>query len=245
MKAAWDPHRFVAHRGFRRLYPENSLASFKAAYLGGALFAECDIQLSQDQIPMIYHDPTLRRVSGRAGKVWEYQAALLEKMPASEAGRLGKAFPKERIARLASLAAWLKGRPRGTLFVELKEESIPPFGRLNLLTAVHQALAPIRKRCVLISFDWEILRLARHLCDYPLGWVIRNWMDLKTKAYRELKAEYIFSGTEMLPKRGRLSLGKAKHVVYEVPDPERGEELLKRGVDMIESFALDAYLKIK
>jgi hypothetical protein len=47
----------------------------------------------------------------------------------------------------------------------------------------------------------------------------------------------------MLPARGSLKIKGARHCVYEVPDPIQGRALLRRGVDLIETFAVDAYLK--
>jgi hypothetical protein len=46
----------------------------------------------------------------------------------------------------------------------------------------------------------------------------------------------------MLPRRGSLKIAKARHCAYEIPDPLLGRKLLKRGLDIIETFAIDHYL---
>lgn len=51
-----------AHRGFRARYPENTMAAFEAS-LGRCDFIEFDVQLTQDCIPVVLHDPTLNRTS--------------------------------------------------------------------------------------------------------------------------------------------------------------------------------------
>jgi hypothetical protein len=41
----------VAHRGYQKLYPENTALSVTQAIKAGALFVEIDIQLSKDHQP--------------------------------------------------------------------------------------------------------------------------------------------------------------------------------------------------
>lgn len=53
--------RIVAHRGARSLAPENTLASFQKAFETGADAIECDVQLSKDGVPVVFHDYTLER----------------------------------------------------------------------------------------------------------------------------------------------------------------------------------------
>ncbi len=70
-----------AHRGLHnKALPENSLPAFAEAVKRG-LGIELDIQLSKDGEVMVFHDFTLNRVVGREGKVAEFTAAELAKMP--------------------------------------------------------------------------------------------------------------------------------------------------------------------
>ena len=235
-------NKLVAHRGFSRLYPENTRRSVREALKLGLSYVEIDVQLSSDCVPVVYHDPGLKRVSGLGGDIRRLPWARVKAMPAFEPKRLGQKFKGERISSLAQLAAEFAKHSRARLFVELKEESLKPFGRLEMLSAVHGALAPIRKRCILISFDADVLLLARAITAYPIGYVTRRWSDLKSPLMRQLRPEFVFSGTQMLPKKGSLKVRGAKHCVYEVPDPAQGKALLRRGVDLIETFAVDHYL---
>jgi glycerophosphoryl diester phosphodiesterase len=237
------PPFLIAHRGFSRLYPENTRRSVREALRLGAAYVEIDVQLSADYLPVVHHDPSLKRVSGRKGDLRKMLWRNLSKIPAYEPKRFGPKFKSERISSLAALARLFAKFRRARLFVELKEESLKPFGRLEMLASVDEALRPIRGRCVLISFDTEVLRLARMLTGYPLGCVIRRWTDLRSPFMRQIKPEFVFSGIKMLPKRGSLKVKGSKHCVYEVPDPALGRELLGRGVDLVETFAVDHYLR--
>ena len=63
-----------AHRGLfdnESDAPENSMAAFKKAVDGG-YGIECDVQLTKDGVPVVFHDFALERVTGAKGKVIEY-----------------------------------------------------------------------------------------------------------------------------------------------------------------------------
>lgn len=56
------------HRGFHAEgLQENSIAAFQAAAARGARMCECDVRLSADQIPVVVHDPDLRRLLKKKG----------------------------------------------------------------------------------------------------------------------------------------------------------------------------------
>ncbi len=63
----------AAHRGYRGHFPENTLSAFVAS-IGHCHFLELDIQMSKDDIPMVFHDPTLERTSD--AKVQRQQLGL-------------------------------------------------------------------------------------------------------------------------------------------------------------------------
>ena len=65
---------FYAHRGLHDLeagVPENSMAAFAAAVEKG-YGIELDVQLTRDQIPVVFHDFTLKRVCSAEGRVKDY-----------------------------------------------------------------------------------------------------------------------------------------------------------------------------
>lgn len=71
-----------AHRGLfdnESDAPENSLRAIKKAVEAG-YGIEFDVQLSKDDIPVVFHDASLKRICGVDGKVWEYTLAELQKM---------------------------------------------------------------------------------------------------------------------------------------------------------------------
>lgn len=67
----------IAHRGFSANYPENTLLAFREAMNAGAWMIETDIRLSADDVPMIFHDSSLKRVCGRGEGVEELPQSVL------------------------------------------------------------------------------------------------------------------------------------------------------------------------
>ena len=59
------------HRGYRALYPENTLLSFRKAIELGVDAVEFDVWLSNDGVPVIIHDPDTLRLTGVPGLVTE------------------------------------------------------------------------------------------------------------------------------------------------------------------------------
>ncbi|MBT6106400.1 MAG: glycerophosphodiester phosphodiesterase, partial [Porticoccaceae bacterium] len=92
------PSKLVAHRGFQAKYPENTALSLIKAIEAGALFIELDVQFSGDQLPIIYHDSDLQRVSGQSGSVLSLSRAELLGCSAYEPQRLGDSFIAEKIS---------------------------------------------------------------------------------------------------------------------------------------------------
>lgn len=71
-----------AHRGLfdnKTDSPENSLSAIRKAVEAG-YGIEFDIQLSKDDIPVIFHDASLKRMCGVDGKIWDYTLKQLQEM---------------------------------------------------------------------------------------------------------------------------------------------------------------------
>lgn len=104
-----------AHRGLhdnRSDAPENSMAAFRKAKEAG-YGIELDIQLSKDRIPVVFHDFTLRRVCGAAGKVSDYTYEELQRFHLFDS--------KERIPKFEDVLTLVDGKV--PLIVEFKLET--------------------------------------------------------------------------------------------------------------------------
>ena len=98
----------VAHRGWARNYPENTLSAVDAAITAGARFVEIDVQLSSDAFPVLFHDRDLARMCGVKGAVHERTLSELRALACAETARFGSKFASEGIARIGhSDASWI------------------------------------------------------------------------------------------------------------------------------------------
>jgi len=82
---SWLTLRPIAHRGLHDMAekdpqkPENSLAAFRAA-IENDYAIECDLQISADGVPVVFHDDRLDRLTGESGPVRGRTAAELAKI---------------------------------------------------------------------------------------------------------------------------------------------------------------------
>ena len=240
------PSKLVAHRGYQAKYPENTALSLTRAIEAGALFIELDIQFSGDQLPVIYHDNDLQRVSGQSGSVLTMPRAELLTCPAYEPQRLGDTFIDETISPLEALVDILVANPEVTAFVEIKEESIEHCGRALIIDSVQQILRPVAKQTVLMSFDYPLAVAAREAGWPWVGVVLQNWDGLNHAEVALVRPDYIYTNHTNIPEdcdlTGIPTLSGAVLVTYEVGTLELGQQLLARHVGMLETVEIEKLL---
>ena len=59
----------VGHRGVTETGPENTLGAIERTAYEGATWVEFDVQLSGDNIPLVFHDDTLERTTDGKGRL--------------------------------------------------------------------------------------------------------------------------------------------------------------------------------
>jgi len=72
----------IAHRGASAYAQENSLESLRVAAELGADMVEIDIRVTADDVPVVTHDSSLKRVYGIDGNVSDYNMDELRRLPA-------------------------------------------------------------------------------------------------------------------------------------------------------------------
>jgi glycerophosphoryl diester phosphodiesterase len=229
--------QLVAHRGWASVYPENTLESIAAAIDAGLLFVEFDIQLSADEVPVLIHDETLDRTSGRAGCVTDMRWADLKTVTVGETDRLGMQHASVRIPSLAQARDLIAGHPGVTAFVEIKEECLSRSGVGLVLDRCVESLGGILDRCVITSFNDLVLEAARDRFTAAIAWVLSTWDAKSLARAATLAPEFLFCNYRKLPTEPLLlPQGKWEWVLYEVTDVELALALHGRGVNFIESM---------
>ena len=168
----------IAHRGFSAIAPENTLAAFELAIARGANSIEFDIQLSADNVPVVFHDATLDRITGVSGKVREKNLSELQTLNAGK--WFSDEFSEEKIPTLKAALAILKNVDKFLYFdvkphCEWSDAEVADF--VNTLNG-----AGIKEKCVITSFNDGFLAQVRRLDgDLAIGQIVANLEAYKTQ----------------------------------------------------------------
>ena len=150
--------RPVAHRGLHdrsKGIIENSASAFEAA-IAGNFAIECDLQLSNDGVPVVFHDDTLERLTGQGGRVIEHTAAELGEIALTDSAS------GDRPQTFDAFLTQIDGRT--LLQVELKHQRDAEATReLNAGLLVMGAYGHSRMREVVMG------GATRHMLTHPTG----------------------------------------------------------------------------
>jgi glycerophosphoryl diester phosphodiesterase len=232
----------IAHRGWQRRHPENTLPAIQEALAAGARFIEIDVQLTADGVPVLFHDRTLSRICHQGGPIHHYTAAQLRAFSAYEPDRFGEQFLGTAIASLADVVDVIAAHADAHLFLEVKGLAVLECGNGAVLDAIAPHLDRLGERCTVISFAHEFLRYARSRGYARVGPVLNHWQELDTPLVHELEPAVVFCDIAELPPRGDLRDQPFPLAVYEVDQPEQVRALLDRGVRWVETFAIGELL---
>jgi len=228
--------KLVAHRGFSREFPENSLVGILAALQSGASYIEFDVHLSKNQIPYVIHDSKLKRTTAKEGLIYELSSTELDQYRVAFETRFGEKFRHEPLPSLVNIVELLRQWPQCQVFVEIKRASINHFGIKSVYASVSKVLAPILKQAIIISFDLEFVQYARQQGNTKIAWVFDQWHDTIREQLFRLQPEYVFTDWECVPAEiGTLWPGTWQWIVYEIDEPQLAMSWLSKGADLIET----------
>jgi glycerophosphoryl diester phosphodiesterase len=156
---SWLTARPIAHRGLHdgnKAVWENTLTAFSRA-IEANYAIECDVHLSKDGLPIVFHDADLMRLTGKEGMVRERTA--------SELAAIHIGGTEDRIPLLSQLLALTHGRV--PLVIEMKGD---PGHDEGLVTAVAKALSSYSGPAAIMSFEHHLLRrCTKDAPGVPLG----------------------------------------------------------------------------
>ncbi|XP_012525073.1 glycerophosphodiester phosphodiesterase 1 [Monomorium pharaonis] len=150
--------RVVAHRGGGYDYPENSLLAFRNSKRKGCTAVELDLRLTKDNIPIIFHDPTIERLTGQTGTISDMTWEELREFDISYNHPLKNKFSEgERIALLHDALQECLDREQRVI-IDIKET------RLDVVQVVLDAYEKYPKlfqRGVVSSFNPIVVYMIR------------------------------------------------------------------------------------
>ncbi|WP_177203462.1 glycerophosphodiester phosphodiesterase family protein [Marinospirillum celere] len=186
----------IGHRGARGLAPENTLQSIELAAELGVRWVELDVMLTRDQVPILFHDAWLNKLSNGRGQIEKLDFNALGKIRVLSPRKV-KGGTSQPLATLASALERIQQLGLG-LNLEIKPTS-PDKDLLTLQLAVRELKNFPGLPLLISSFSMDVLYEAQRLLpQIPRGclWekLPKNWLQ---KA-KDLEAASVHLSTSWL-----------------------------------------------
>lgn len=169
--ATWPLPFVIAHRGASQLAPENTLSALTLAKTHSATWVECDVQLTQDGHPIIFHDTKLNRTTNLRGNVSDI---TLAKLKLADAGSwFSDAFQHERVP---TLQEWLRTAADLKLGLNLEIKSNTKKESILLADCIVDHLQkywPAHSNKIFMSSanQFALMQVHERAKSIPLGWI--------------------------------------------------------------------------
>ena len=169
------------HRGARGEAPENTLASFQLCLQSGVTRCELDLHLSKDGQLMVIHDASLKRTTGRRGKVSQHTAEQLMQI---DARHNTPAWPTpcpiptlEQLFNLCPFEHWQ---------LEVKEASRTRAAHIVKAIDELSARFSLQDKIIITSSSRTVLRAAQRLAPHLARGLVAEygWLDAIKVALR-------------------------------------------------------------
>ncbi|MGL4336081.1 MAG: glycerophosphodiester phosphodiesterase [Turicibacter sp.] len=208
----------TAHRGSCLLAPENSISSITKAMNEGADFAEIDVKLTKDKEVILFHDPSLKRMTGGDGEIKEMTLKELKMVKISG----------EMIPTLEEVLQVAKGKIK--LNIELKTVD----GDHSLGSKVAQLIDKydMTQEVVVSSFNYDtIIEFTKLSPDVLVGYIFsKDNVDLSRLDIDFISVKYDLLTKELVDQMHALN--REVHV-WDVFTEEQALTAIHLGVDNI------------
>lgn len=232
--------KVIGHRGAKAYAPENTLAAIHTAADLGIEWVEIDVKLTEDGVPIIFHDDTLERCTNGSGLVAHTPYSIIEELDAGS--WFGDSFAGEKIPTLEEVLNTIIERGLG-VNLEIK----PCEGRevetaevtLDYATRIWPDDAPPP---LISSFSHVSLETARDcMREWPRGLLIDdylgNWKELAE--HLEVRTIHI-DGRTVTPEQIEEYLAAGYPLLaYTINDPELAKQLISAGLTAVFSDCPD------
>lgn len=230
--------QITAHRGSTLNAPENSLSSIREAINEGADFAEIDVQTTKDDVPVLFHDSTLKRISGINNEI---KNLLYEEVSEIDNGLyVGPEFANEKIPSLESVLKEAKGKIKLNIELKpMKENDDIAIKTIDLIKKYN-----MEDEVVLTSIDYNCLMEAKSYDPMiKYGYIIAMSVgEVENIDVDFISIESSLVKPELITKIHNMN--KEIHV-WTVNNKETAEDMIALGVDNIITDNVPLIRKIK
>ncbi len=173
----------IGHRGYPVVAPENTLPSFKYAMELGADWIETDVQVTKDNVLVLFHDSDLQRITGKTGSIADYTYNELLQMD------FGAWFsPDYANTKIPTLQEFLDLVKEDDVKIYLELKDLGPVD--GFVSSVYNAIEQngLQDRVVYASFNYDYLKQFKELDSSAP--ILLNTAIANTSILEETPAEY-------------------------------------------------------
>lgn len=223
----------VGHRGVAAVAPENTLIGFQRAAQSGCQWVEFDVQLSADDVPMVFHDTHLTRIAGTKTAVAQMSAEQLTQVDVGN--WFSPAYHGETMPTLVDVLATLT---QLNLSANVEIKSLPG-DEVRITDAVVACLKqhwPASQPIVISSFSTVVMQ---HLLEiapmYPRAWLIDKWHSDWQQRMTDYQSIGLHVADAVLTRARCQAMCASQHylLAYTVNQPQRAKALIDWGVTAI------------
>ena len=159
LDAAWSQKvEITAHRGDSIKALENTIPAFEKAIESGADWIELDVKETSDNVPVVFHDSSLKRLMGQDGTIREMTLEEIKKL--HPAASMGPGYNNVKIPTLEETLDTCKGRIK--LNIEIKEDGTESS---DFTERVIQLIRDkgMTDQCMITSFCYSVLEKVKAL----------------------------------------------------------------------------------
>lgn len=170
-----DGVNIIAHRGFSAIAPENTGVAFIEAGKAKFFAAECDIQLSKDNVWVVNHNESIDKMTNGKGKIRELTYEEISSYSVDN----GYHREEYDTQKLITLDEYLEICNKYEIIpqIEIKKDN---YECLDAVLSSLDKYEGMRESAIIISFDGIILEKLRNLDENIQLWYLTNEIEDKT-----------------------------------------------------------------
>ncbi|MFU8792510.1 MAG: glycerophosphodiester phosphodiesterase [Acholeplasmataceae bacterium] len=164
--------KYIAHRGLSAMAPENTLAAFKLVDQKTHYHAiECDIYTTKDHQFVVFHDDTLKRMTGKKGHIMDYTYDELKTLKIISGEGIDQ-YPHEHIPLLKE---YLDVCQTNQKVAQIEIKKVHDMTLLSELVDLLDLYPTVDKE--IISFELNYLKYMRALSSVSLKYLTTKLTD--------------------------------------------------------------------
>lgn len=219
--------KVIGHRGAKASIPENTLSSFLEAKKQGASWIEFDVMLSKDNVPVIFHDETLKRMTGENGRIDEKTLSELKELKVNKTETIPTLEETLELSKELNLGINIEIKPSKIELTKITTKQILEVLKNSNISS---------DKVLFSSFQWDTLEyIYQNASEYSIGVLVnKNSKDWKKTAIRLNAFSVNFGDSDLTVEMVDDAISSGfKVLVYTVNSIERAEELWEMGVSSV------------